>query len=512
MRIAKRWDKGVALIEALVALLIVSLGMIALTQFSAVVVGTAGETKAKSFAIQLAQSKLEQLRNTDLPANFPPADGTDTVTGINTTFTRQWTRTAASATPLSPNSFVVTVTWTNASNVSESISLSSNLAFADPSLSINILNQTNPPWSGRRAPPIGSARVPAAGEFPTGTPGVSTDDASQAKVLRNSAGKPVLVIDAVNGTAQAFSTISGRIYIDNTASFELTDFRATLSSQGVCLYGEGFYDSPVSASILSATNFDSFAYTCYVGTGWYGNVGVYYNGSGSEPKVCLGDKSITEGGKTASPVIVAATVRVYRGFTRSGSSPSYSYLTRGTANGDAYPTHGRPRPVTDYSAVYSSGNNYFNHNFLAIKKTDDCAAVMQITGDDTFARNAGRYFCLFTISNTEADNVDSSAQACPDIWPNFSASSPTCTNSITVSGYDKNDNMAIAEGSGSCNKQPGNVAVWTCSGLANGGSGNVIIEEQYKTGSTYHSYSPTKCVRLNASTNTQCEFTIADNC
>ena len=83
-------SRGFTLIEALIAVVILAVGLISLAKFQTSLVESSGETKARTEAVNLAQSELEQVRNmnyADLGSgNLPTA----TITGTNAQFTPTW--------------------------------------------------------------------------------------------------------------------------------------------------------------------------------------------------------------------------------------------------------------------------------------------------------------------------------------------------------------------------------------------------------------------------------------
>ena len=87
-------QSGFTLIEALIALVVLSLGLFGLMQIQTRVMTETGDSKTRTAAVNIAQEKLEELRNGNYGA---VVSGTDTVvaaTGGTSVFTRSWTVTS----------------------------------------------------------------------------------------------------------------------------------------------------------------------------------------------------------------------------------------------------------------------------------------------------------------------------------------------------------------------------------------------------------------------------------
>ena len=145
MRNPSQKQGGFTLIEALVAFLVMGFGMLALTYFQTTMSRNADVAKQRTEAMRLAQERMEALRSfTGISTGTINwnglASGSDTISNYsvnastvatNTTFTRSWSVGGSSADPLRTAS--VTVTWTDRAGESQSVTLSSVIARADPS-------------------------------------------------------------------------------------------------------------------------------------------------------------------------------------------------------------------------------------------------------------------------------------------------------------------------------------------------------------------------------------------
>jgi type IV pilus modification protein PilV len=134
--------RGFTLIEALVALLVLSFGMLAIAGFQVTLTRSSDLAKQRSEAVRLAQQKMESLRaygqvasNTGSPhiVNYTDdvvSSTTPEVTATNATFSRTWTVTAnASDTERTIN---VQVAWTDRAGQAQSVQLLSVISKFDP--------------------------------------------------------------------------------------------------------------------------------------------------------------------------------------------------------------------------------------------------------------------------------------------------------------------------------------------------------------------------------------------
>lgn len=157
---AARRARGFSLIEALVALLVLSFGMLALASFQLTLSRNSDLAKQRTEATRLAQQKMEQLRayaRVDTHAALPHivnytddvVSGADAVTS-NATFTRTWTVTAnASNTEKAVN---VTVDWSDRTGADQRVQLFSVISKYDPQ-DIGSLSTFVPGAAGNRLRP-----------------------------------------------------------------------------------------------------------------------------------------------------------------------------------------------------------------------------------------------------------------------------------------------------------------------------------------------------------------------
>lgn len=86
-------QRGFTLSEALISLTVLTSGLLALAQFQSDVHSSSSAAKTQTTALNLAQQKLEELRNQAAIGHATLSDGDDTPptrSGDNTTFKRRW--------------------------------------------------------------------------------------------------------------------------------------------------------------------------------------------------------------------------------------------------------------------------------------------------------------------------------------------------------------------------------------------------------------------------------------
>ncbi|NWG73626.1 MAG: prepilin-type N-terminal cleavage/methylation domain-containing protein [Rubrivivax sp.] len=178
----RRKPRGFTLIEALIALVVIAGGALAVAGFQLHMSRASDVAKQRSEAVRLAQQKLEELRSFD--STRPPPTGstvfpgtynyqdrvvsgsdapTDPATTVsNTAFTRSWVVTrdgVAAAAPNEPQKWVaVTVTWTDRTGEAQSVVLRSAISSSDP-IDIGIL-ATGPGQTKTRQPKGRSLDIP----------------------------------------------------------------------------------------------------------------------------------------------------------------------------------------------------------------------------------------------------------------------------------------------------------------------------------------------------------------
>lgn len=133
---------GFSMLEALIALLVVAFGLLALTGVNMKLARAEDVARQRGEATRLAQEKIEQLRGyTQITAAAGvsswdgQASGSDTVGdsadyATNTTFTRSWTLQGSSSDPM--RNVQVSVAWNDRGNQAQTLQIASVIAKADP--------------------------------------------------------------------------------------------------------------------------------------------------------------------------------------------------------------------------------------------------------------------------------------------------------------------------------------------------------------------------------------------
>ncbi|OGL42261.1 MAG: hypothetical protein A3C43_07200 [Candidatus Schekmanbacteria bacterium RIFCSPHIGHO2_02_FULL_38_11] len=107
MKKFKKNAGGFTLIEVMVAMIVLAIGLLSFFALNVAIIKSNVFSKAITYATNLAQEKIEQLKNTDYDSI---ANQTETNIGLNNAFTR--TTTVASGVPQTGmKTITVAVTW-----------------------------------------------------------------------------------------------------------------------------------------------------------------------------------------------------------------------------------------------------------------------------------------------------------------------------------------------------------------------------------------------------------------
>lgn len=437
----RKTSGGFLLIEVLVAVLIVAMGVLGLAKLEAMVIGASGEAKSRSAAMALARSQIDTLRNsvlqTQYTANLASGSRTDTINGI--AFTTAWTVTQPDVN-FNDRLVQVAVSWLDRSGTTQSLTLNSVVAWNDPVMGQFTTNSTNT----NVIAPTGAAKRGTGAYTPGQSVTVATGDDNVTRLL-NASGETILYLEPVDGVAQQFTIIYGRVHFDQTVTANSLPSSAKvfvrLSSEGECIYDHaaGNLVSLPDGATGNDLKYKYFAYRCFVGPGWYGNVGVTVINDSTTPTICVGDPKFTDTSFTATPVATESTIRSYRGFRASTSGGVTTYISTGVAGDSIYgddgsgvtAKSGKPIP-SDYLGVYGialgSTSDFFKQDFLVTKIQGQmsCSGQMALISIDTpFPPNAGKYYCI----NPDNWSADENGNQCPTNW---FGSAANC--SIAVSG------------------------------------------------------------------------------
>lgn len=133
----RRRAAGFTLVEVIIAVLILSGGILALMRFQGNMLSSSSASREHSEAVLIAQRKIEELRayaalatTPGVPAYADIATGTDTVAGKTGNFQRTWTVTDNSMP--SYKQLDLSLTWTTSQGVNQSIALSTDVGRVHP--------------------------------------------------------------------------------------------------------------------------------------------------------------------------------------------------------------------------------------------------------------------------------------------------------------------------------------------------------------------------------------------
>ncbi len=130
-------QNGISIIGAMIAMLILAIGIIGLIQLQSVVIRNKAIAAQHSEAIVLAENKIAEFRNfSKIPVTSGSTayddivSGTSSVTRNAVSYTLSWTVTEVVNPPHKVVS--VSVTWTDSTNENRTVTLSSQISPVDP--------------------------------------------------------------------------------------------------------------------------------------------------------------------------------------------------------------------------------------------------------------------------------------------------------------------------------------------------------------------------------------------
>lgn len=297
-------QRGIGLIEVLIAAVVVSVGLLALGSLQGGLMSSSGESKARSEAIKLAEEKLEEYRNNIIQGNYDAivtSAANESIAGSNATFSRGWVVTDATA----PNrkNISIKVTW-GAAGANETVNMVSEQVWADPGRSSAYATGGNG-LSGKASSPNNQSSEKTSKQFPAGTGTVlgdgselSTHMEGDSLYLLDSTGKALIKF---NGGIQL--TIKGTVYlgtVDNNNGVSIAPTAAYLvtfsdlayckfplpdtTADYICYFGGSCTKG--GAGCLSGDH----TYSAVNG-GWYGKVGLIETADDNfhNKKVCFAE-------------------------------------------------------------------------------------------------------------------------------------------------------------------------------------------------------------------------------
>jgi type IV pilus modification protein PilV len=269
----KSYQQGFTLIEILIAILVLAVGMLGLAKLQGVTMLNSAESRMHTHAVNLAQDKIEELRNYVHEASYDAyasdANGNDVV-GANATFTRIWTITSPGAEEYKLIS--VLVEWTGVDGTDYDVELTSRIAGVEPARSGMVLAAVplvGPTAADSAAQAAAHAAAAAQYEAIVAASDAATqqqkDDAADALADAEAAADAAQDAadngDAAEAAAQAqlaYDALQAIINILNTLPSVSITFSGTVEGGATSVTAEESGQAPVGCSISGTT------YTCTI--------------------------------------------------------------------------------------------------------------------------------------------------------------------------------------------------------------------------------------------------------
>jgi prepilin-type N-terminal cleavage/methylation domain-containing protein len=243
--------RGFTLLEALVALAVVSIGLMGVVKMQGLMARYADVSKQRSEATRLAQQQIETLRSYTSIDTAPGqlswnalAGGND-VTSTNADFTRTWTLAGASTDPLRRVS--VNVAWNDRAGDPQNVTLNSVISRTDPS-DVGLLGFPLPQNTTLKRPKNRNLNIPVPALDLGGGKSVYQLANNFAVVFSNDSGYVVMRCDFVVNTAAQLSAC--------------TEYSATILAGYVSLDGASF---PSGMNLNTSGLTGSSGVTCTIG-------------------------------------------------------------------------------------------------------------------------------------------------------------------------------------------------------------------------------------------------------
>jgi Tfp pilus assembly protein PilX len=415
----RRHTSGISLIEALAALAVLAFGLLGIAKLHNELLFSVGLSKARGEAVQLAESKLEEMRNLVLRSQHEATTGLGPFDqeGINTQF--RWSTNVNAATD--PMQIIALVTWTDSRGGPQEVRLISELGWTSRVLSAR-LSSEDASSTAMRSPTGTATRGGAifdygpddiierpAGLKEDGTRIIFNDTTGEYQLIiaGQAAGEEALLTMTTTNPdegEQGFSIIHGRVYFDDVWAYgsqpaQVDPARVLVipSDGALCTRiflnnvvdpGDAFLstvsvsdDSVVSGGTAELfaldTPYKHFYYQCYTGEAWRGSVGIVrIDSAQANQQFCVGDPDVAATGALYSREAALDITRRYEGYDEE-----FSVIGMGES--------------LDFSDDYTA-RIINNQHFLSSKLSNNysCPQALIKGSGDVFEGNAGRFYCL----------------------------------------------------------------------------------------------------------------------
>lgn len=466
---------GFVLIEALVALVVVAVGVLGIGKLSALLLRGTGESKTRAEALQVAQDRVEKARDFQLGTGTGTGCGSLTnetaqaVTGVNASYAV--TSTFTNIAGADARAMEVCVTWDGGTctGTTNRIILRTSVTCEGMGTSAQVgTGGASNALGGFIKTPTGRGKVGGGTVVAGGTPneieispGNTIQDGTRTalsgdgatRYLTDSSGNVLLTMAKLDceTSAPEFSTISGTVFVEakNGAAIASESNLKILSSDASYCAVLPYNDSRVMPSGASGNSIKYFYtyYQCYVGAEWWGNIGlVRLDNANANNRVCQGSPVNSNTGTIFSKHPQINSSRGYRGYREIGGTGSGIYESKGIGEqeslaGGACPTNSRvyvPQSLRNHHFVHASISGQVNDSACNSVETDLKAltplnlldtgtGAPDSTGSTTAktvltaVNNPGKFYCM-----SNSDGV-----SCADLISNPTPPTTLLTGTIT---------------------------------------------------------------------------------
>lgn len=312
--------QGFAMIEPLVALVVIGAGLLAIAKFQANLSEASTHSRQRAEALHLAQAKLEDMRYLSYGAIVSGSDTAPSLTVKNVNYARAWT-VSSSNSPVF-KTITVTVSWLDQKNQAQSVALTGIIGDHDSALSGTLISSVYAPGTtGLRTPFKRGITIPV--------PAIDNNDGTSSYIHPGGIG---VVIKYRN---------TDGIVLSVTQNGQTTNFAPSSNQYTISGYVQE------TSTQITLENIDVVVSNINSGKAWNGSTMV-----NTAPASCW-DDSIAY---SNSPPVLASV-------TFNGSSNTVAWNNHGLANGTRVRFTGASlpnsvNPGTTYYVVDSQTNSF----------------------------------------------------------------------------------------------------------------------------------------------------------